>query len=507
MRGLPQSVDENDEGAVIASLETGSDPEGDAVSFSVSDDRFEVIAGGVLKLKEDASLNYEAEGGSVDIVVTATDPAGLTSAPTIITVEVEDENEAPSIAAADADVDENDAGAVLSAITLSDEDADDTHTVRISDFRFTVMTDDSGGQWIALKDGESIDFEDEQSIPLTLTVTDDGGLTGTVDVTITVNDVNEAPSVSVGQGVTPGGVVAAPTVNENDAGKPVGEITVSDPDADDTYTLSVSDARFEASQDANGGWWVKLRDDQSIDFETEESVALTVTVTDAGGLTGTADVAVTVVNVDEAPSAPMVRNADSLSVAENDAGVSVTSLADSTDPEGDAITYTVDDDRFEVTSGQVLKLKDGVSLDHEDGASVELTLTASDPAGNESATTTVTVAVTDVNEAPSITASGGSVDENAAGAPIAGANVSATDPDDGDTQKFTTDNDDFEVVAGALKLVDGASLNYEDGESVTVKVTVEDSDGLSDSADVTVTVGDVNEDPSITLGQDRPAPA
>ena len=388
LRGFAQSVDENDEGAVIASLETGSDPEGDAVSFSVDDDRFEVIAGGVLKLKDDVSLNYEEEGGSVAIVVTAMDPSGLMSEPTIVTVEIEDENEAPSIAAADADVDENAAGAVLSAITLSDEDAGDTLTVRISDFRFTTVTDDSGGMWIALKDGESIDFEQYESVALTLTVRDDGDLSDTVDVTITVNDVNENPSVSVASAITPDGVIAASTVDENNMGAPLGKITVSDPDADDTFTLSVSDPRFEAAQDSSGDWWLKLRDDQSFDFETEESLNLTVTVTDRGGLTGTTDVLLTVRNVDEAPSAPMVRDG-ALSIDENDAGRAITSLADSMDPEGDDITYSVDDDRFEITSGLVLKLKDGTSLDHETEDSVTLTLTASDPAGNTSGATMV----------------------------------------------------------------------------------------------------------------------
>ena len=353
----------------------------------------------------------------------------------MITVEVEDENEAPSIMASDDDVDENDAGAVLSAITLSDPDAGDTHTVRISDFRFTTITDEQGGMWIALKEGESIDFEEEESIPLTLTVMDAGGLSGTVDVTITVNDVNENPSVSVASGITPDGMIAASTIDENAAGVPVGEITVSDPDADDTYELSVSDPRFEAKQDSLGGWWVKLRDDMSLDHETEDSVTMTVTVTDAGGLTGETEVVVTVRNVDEAPSAPEVRDGP-FSIDENAAGAVVTSLADSTDPEGDAITYSVDDQRFEVTNGLVLKLRDGMALDHEMDESVTLMLTASDPAGNDSEPTMVTVAVGDVNEAPELTAADGTVEENAAGA-VVGA-VMGSDMDDGDTLTYTT---------------------------------------------------------------------
>jgi hypothetical protein len=364
LRGLPRSVDENDEGSIIASFESGSDPEGDAVSFSVDDSRFEVIAGGVLKLKDDASLDYEAEGGSVDVLVTASDPSGATSEATIVTVEIEDENEVPSIAADDGDVDENEAGAVLSPITLSDPDAGDTHTVRIDDFRFTTITDEQGGMWIALKDGESLDYEDEQSVTLTLTVTDAGGLSSSTEVTISANDVNEAPDVSVANAVTPDGMIAASTIDENEAGVPVGEITVSDPDAGDTYELSASDPRFETKQDSVGGWWLKLKDGMSLDHEEEASVMVTVTVTDAGGMTDTADVMVTVSNVDEAPSAPDVRDGP-FSIDENSMGTVITSLADSTDPEGDNITYSVDDERFEVTNGLVLKLKDGMSLDHE----------------------------------------------------------------------------------------------------------------------------------------------
>ena len=56
---------------------------------------------------------------------------------------------------------------------------------------------------------------------------------------------------------------------------------------------------------------------------------------------------------------------------------------------------------------------------------------------------------------------------------------------------------DFEIVGGQLKLKDGISLDYEAGETVTVAVTA--SDGTNDATiDVTLTVADVNEAPSLT---------
>ncbi|MYG00438.1 hypothetical protein F4212_15085, partial [Candidatus Poribacteria bacterium] len=379
-------------------------------------------------------------------------------------------------------MDENaDGGTVTSVAT------ENATSVTVDDDRFEVADGN-----LKLKAGTMLDFESDTSpIDVTITASGDGaGATHTVSVSI--NDVNEAPSISVADGTTPDGVAAASTIDENAAGVPVGEIMLSDPDAGDTHTLSVDDDRFETSQDAEGGWWLKLKDGMSLDHEEAGSVMVTVTVTDAGGLSASTDVTVTVNNVDEAPSAPQVRG-DLFDVDENAGGVAITSLSDSTDPEGDAVTYAVDDDRFEITAGLVLRVKDDAVLDHEAGGSVDIMLTAMDPAGNVSDATVVTITINDVNEAPSVSVADGAVDENDAGASV-GA-VTGTD-EDGDTLAYTVSGggDRFEVVGGMLKLQDGMSLNHETADSVTVTVTATDPDGLSASTDVvTVTVNDVNE--------------
>ncbi|WCL54134.1 DUF4347 domain-containing protein [Gimibacter soli] len=71
-----QTVAENAAGATIGTL-TAVDPEGGAVTFTVSDSRFEVI-GSTLKLKAGVSLDFETEP-AVNILVTARDALGLTS--------------------------------------------------------------------------------------------------------------------------------------------------------------------------------------------------------------------------------------------------------------------------------------------------------------------------------------------------------------------------------------------------------------------------------------------
>jgi hypothetical protein len=95
-------------------------------------------------------------------------------------------------------------------------------------------------------------------------------------------------------------------------------------------------------------------------------------------------------------------------VVENTSGAVIGALS-VVDPDvGDTHSFTVSDDRFEVVNGH-LKLKDGVSLDFEDKASIDITVTAKDSGGNELAEV-FTISVGNVNEAPVVTADGGHFD-------------------------------------------------------------------------------------------------
>lgn len=70
------------------------------------------------------------------------------------------------------------------------------------------------------------------------------------------------------------------SVDENVAGAVIGDITVTDADAGDTHTYTVNDARFEVANSQ-----LKLKADQTLDFEAEPTVAVTITVTDSGDAT------------------------------------------------------------------------------------------------------------------------------------------------------------------------------------------------------------------------------
>ncbi|MEL6858437.1 MAG: FctA domain-containing protein, partial [Pseudomonadota bacterium] len=386
-------VFENDPSAVIGTL-TSFDPSSDsALSYSVSDARFEIVNGD-LRLVEGASLDFE-DAANLEVFVTGSDQDGnaFTEA---FSIDVIDVNDAPSDLQLEGNiVAENDAGAVIGTLSAFDPDADTTLTYTVSDDRFEVVDGD-----LRLADGVSLSHEEAASIEVTVTATDNGGLETSETFTIEVSDVNEGPSDLALDGNT---------IAENDAGATVGTLSSFDPDAGDTVTYTVSDERFEV---VDGD--LRLADGVTLDHEEAASIEVTVTATDSEGLSTEEAFAIEVSDLNEGPSDLAL---DGNSVAENDAGATVGTLS-SFDPDaGDTVTYTVSDTRFEVVDGD-LRLADGVTLDHEEAASIEVTVTATDSEGL-STQEDFTIDVTDVNEGPSdLALDGNTIAENDAGATV-----------------------------------------------------------------------------------------
>ena len=165
-----------------------------ATSVTVDNSNFEV-SGGNLKLKAGTSLDFETVGSSVDVTITASGDGA--SATHTVTVTVNDVNEAPGAPAlvdpnATLAVDENDDGATVTSLEApTDPDAGDTVTLTVDDSRFEITS----ARIIKLKDGQKLDHEMESSVALVITATDSGGLTATTNITVTVNDINEAPAM------------------------------------------------------------------------------------------------------------------------------------------------------------------------------------------------------------------------------------------------------------------------------------------------------------------------
>ena len=309
---------------------------------------------------------------------------------------------------------------------------------------------------------------------MTLTGQADGELLRTDKFTFTrVEAPNGAPSAAA---------LDASTVAENAAGAVIGSLSATDPE-NDAITFAVP---VESPFEVVGGQ-LKLKAGAALDFEAAPTVDVEATATDGKGGSTKTTLTVTVTDVAEGPLAP---NLSGEPVAENAPGA-VVGILSAQSANGKAVILTADDPRFEVVDG-VLKLRDGVSLDFEEAASVAVSVTADD--GAVQTTGDVTVAVTDANDAPTLVSGAAIADvdlASSAGGIVDLSILGATDQD-GTAPIY--------VVAGAggAALPEGFAVAGTDlvvpagAPAGTYAVEIRATDGEADSESVsfTVTVGE-----------------
>ncbi len=445
-----------------------------------------------------AGEDYEAKPGPWQFNVSATDLAGLTATATV-SVKVTDVNEAPVFAdsAYAFAMDENAAGPLaLGSVMATDPDRGDrlTYTLAEGDpARFEV--DAVSGEVRYVGDGEDLETNPD-GFQLVVAATDQGDLGATSRVTVSLVDLNEPPAF---QEASYGFEIA-----ENTPGPlTLGTVEAVDSDLADTVSYALAGqaaARFEVDAASGELRYVGEGEDHEGGPDAYE---FEVVARDRQGLAGRAAVAVTVLDVNEAPVF-----ADSMyafDLAENSAGPLALGPVEATDPdEGDAVSYSLasgDETRFEVDGSTGALRYMGAGEDYEAGpSSFPVTVRATD-AGGLTTEADVTVTLLNANEAPVFADSMYAFDleENSAG-PLALGQVEATDADEGDAVSYSLASGDemrFDVdgSTGELRYV-GAGEDYETGlSSFAVTVRATDMGGLTTEADVTVMVMDVNEGP------------
>ena len=347
-----------------------------------------------------------------------------------------------------------------------------------------------------------------------------------IDVTINVTNVNEAPEFDPNAPTDLN--VMENTAADVDIGTP---ITAIDPEGDTvTYDLDNDDgASFEI--DSTGQ--IKTKD--PLDKETQETYTVTVTTSDDNGAEDTHDVTITVTEANDPPAFNdengQSQTSTIRSVAENiPAGQPLGDPVEATDEESDSLTYTLDGTDaatfdFDTATGQI-KVKD--ALDYE-GGTTSYSVTVSvhdgkDVVGNadtaEDATIDVTIEVTDVNEPPAFDANADAeleVAENTAADTSIGNAFTATDPEN-DTLTYSLDDSDgasFAIDTATGQVKTKSDLDHETKASYSVTVSV--SDGRDDAGtvegtptadttiDVTITVTNVDDSGTITLSTQEPS--
>jgi hypothetical protein len=204
----------------------------------------------------------EAQIGVYALTIQASDNGSPVLADTLtFEIEVAPSNSAPSALTVDVQpLPENAAGAIVGAVHVEDVDIGDTHTFSVSDARFEVVN-----AVLQLKAGQSLDYEEQSQVSLTVTATDTGGLSIEQMIVIPVEDLGEVPtdlSLSRNQ------------VFHSLAGAWIAAIRITDPDQNNNYTYLLSDSRFEI---VDGGLYLKLGQEVNA---SEATVALQITVVD-----------------------------------------------------------------------------------------------------------------------------------------------------------------------------------------------------------------------------------
>ena len=472
---------------------TATDLDGDAITYSLDGQPAE----GTVTLQDDGSYSFEpgtafddlavGESREVSFTFSADDGKGSTDQGTV-TIEVTGTNDAPTaVDLSSASVDENASGAVIGTLSTTDVDANDTHSYSVDDARFEVAEQD-GAFVLKLKDGVSLDHETEPTVTLTVTTTDNHGGSVSEDFTIDVGDLNEAVTAND----------ATETTSENGALR--GSVTATDLDGDAiTYSLDGQPAEGTVTLQGDGSYSFEpgtAFDDLAVGESRE--VSFTFSADDGNGSTDQGTVTIVVTGTNDAPTAVDLSSA---SVDENASGAVIGTLSTTDVDTNDSHSYSVDDARFEVAEQDgafVLKLKDGVSLDHETEPTVTLTVTTTDNHGG-SVSEDFTIDVGDLNEAVTAKDATETTSENGA---LRGS-VTATDLD-GDAISYSLDGQPAE---GTVTLHDDGSYSFEPGTAfddlavgesreVSFTFSADDGKGSTDQGTVTIVVTGTNDAPT-----------
>jgi len=322
------SVNENVAGNTTVGTLSTTDPDaGDVFTYALvagtgsTDNGAFSISGNTLQIN--SSPDFETKS-SYTVRVRSTDQGSL-SMEKVFLVTVNNVNEAPTnINLSATAINENvAANAAVGTFSTTDEDAANTFSYAL--VAGTGSTD-NGAFSISgntLQINSSPDFETKSSYTVRVRSTDQGSLSMEKVFTITVNNVNEAPTDIN---------LSATAINENVAANaPVGTFTTADVDAANTFTYTLVSGAGSTDNGAFSISGTSLRLTSSPDFETKSSYSVRVRSTDQGSLFFEKQFTITVTNVNEPPSAGTVAVTGTVQ-----AGLLLTGSYVYSDPENDA---------------------------------------------------------------------------------------------------------------------------------------------------------------------------
>ena len=428
---------------------------------STDNGRFDIVGGA---LKTDETFDKETQG-PFSVRVRTTDAGGL-SYEEVFSITINNVNETPTdIGLSNASVNENKpSGEAVGNLSTTDVDAGDTHTYSLvsgtgstDNDRFTV----AGG---VLKTDESFNKETQGPFSVRVRTTDAGGLTYEEVFSIAVNNVNEAPTDIA---------LSNASVNENEpSGTNVGSLTSTDVDSGDTHTYSLVSGTGSTDNDRFTIAAGVLKTDEAFDKETQSPLSVRIRTTDAGGLFYDEVFSITVTDVNEAP----VVNAATFSVDENSANNTPVGTATFTDQDsGQTHTFSITGGntggafQIDPSTGEIA-VADTNDLDYETNASFSLVVEVTDDGTpNKTGSNTITVDLTNVNDAPAITAPASVKGTRGTDIPVTGVSIADQDSGGSDIQlTVTSANGTATIDTTVASGVEGSDVTGNGTNSVVI---------------------------------------
>ena len=496
---LPKSIAENSgANAIVGTLTTTDQDAGNSFTYSLvvgtgdADNSAFNMSGATLR----ATGNFDFETkSSYTVRVRSTDQGGL-FVEKAFTIAVTNVNEAPTdIDLSPQSIAEN-AGANARVGTLSTIDPDAANT-----FTYTLVVGTGDADNAAfnisgstLRATNSFDFANRSIYTARIRSTDQAGLFTEKAFTITVTNVNGAPT----------DINLSPSTLAENAGAnaAVGTLSTTDPDPGDLFTYMLVAGIGDTDNSAFNIFGSTFRATNSFDFEIKSSYSVRVRSTDRNGLFTEKLLTINVSNVNESPIDIALSPA---TIAENAGANATVGTLSTTDPDAaNTFIYTLiagtgatDNAAFSI-SGSTLRATN--SFDFETQSSYSVRVRSTDQ-GGLFAERQLTITVSNVNEAPTdIDLSSKTIAENAGTNATVGT-LSTVDQDAANTFIYTlvngtgdTDNAAFNISGSALRATN--SFDFETKSSYTVRIRSTDQGGLFTEKQFTIAVNNVNDTPT-----------
>ena len=481
----------------VTAFASDADATTNTVTYSLDDNaggRFAINSTtGIVTVANGLLLDRES-AASHDITVRATS-SDLSFTTKQFTINVLDVNEFPVSGIADANgsvnaVNENAANGTTVGITAFATDADATNnTVTYS------LNNNAGGRFainsttgvVTVANGLLLDREFAASHNIAVRATSSDTSSTTKQFSISVLDVNEAPSMLITQTVS-----SLPENATTTSAIDIATISLID-DTLGSNTLSLTGTDAAKFQIVSGN--LRLRAGTVLDAETQTLYTVNVILRDTTpSLTpfSVQTVNLTITNIDEAPSADA---GGPYTISEGDALMVV--AGPSVDPEGMPLSYAWDidgDELFNDATGSTAALNwnqlTALAIPVNDNGLRMIAVRVTDPAGNA---TIATSALTITNTAPTVNVSGNSTATS--GVPYT-ISLAASDPgtDTIATYRVSWGDGITEDFAGTATSASHTYLNPGGTRSITVQAIDEDGTFAMNGGPLVVTV--LNNSPS-----------